>query len=184
MIDADGDGIDSNGYVSMTGGTVVINGPNSGRDSAMDHNGTFDMSGGTLIGTNTDGQMSEGIDAGTQASLYVTTQTEVAAGTMIHIETSDGDDVVTFEASKSFSVIVFSSPDLVAGDTYSRVLRWHRQRRRCRRPLRSRRLQRRRHSGWDSDRELASTEQTVDPEPRAPTARGSHVFTSPHWYVA
>ncbi len=119
VIDADGDGIDSNGYVSMTGGTVVINGPNSGRDSAMDHNGTFDMSGGTLIGTNTDGQMSEGIDAGTQASLYVTTQTEVAAGTMIHIETSDGDDVVTFEATKSFSVIVFSSPDLVAGDTYS-----------------------------------------------------------------
>ena len=119
VIDADGDGIDSNGYVSMTGGTVVINGPNSGRDSAMDHNGTFDMSGGTLIGTNTDGQMSEGIDAGSQASLYVTTGTEVAAGTMIHIETSDGDDVVTFEASKSFSVIVFSSPDLVAGETYN-----------------------------------------------------------------
>ncbi len=119
VIESDGDGIDSNGYVYMTGGTVIVNGPTSGRDSAVDHNGTFDMSGGTLIGTNTNGAMSEGIDEGSQASLYLTTQTDIAAGTMIHIETTDGDDVATFGASKSFSVIVFSSPGLVAGETYN-----------------------------------------------------------------
>jgi hypothetical protein len=118
VIDAYGDGIDSNGYVYMTGGTVIINGSTSTRDSALDHNGTFDMSGGTLIGTNVDGMMSEGIDAGTQASIYVTTGTVYPTGTVIHIESGDGDSVLTFEAGESFSVIVFSSPDLVVGETY------------------------------------------------------------------
>ena len=118
-INAGGDGIDSNGYVTMNGGTVTIDGPTSGRDCSVDFNGSFEMNGGTLIGTTIDGMTSEAIDAGSQASMYLTTDSIIAAGTLIHIETSDGEGVVTFEASNSFSVIVFSSPDLVAGQEYN-----------------------------------------------------------------
>ena len=46
---ADGDGIDSNGTVSMSGGTLVVFGPTSNRDGALDYDISFAMCGGTLI---------------------------------------------------------------------------------------------------------------------------------------
>ena len=120
VVDAIGDGIDSNGDVVMTGGTVVLSTATNGRDNAVDSNGTFEMLGGTLIGTNVDGRVSEGVEGtSTQGAIYLTTSSIYAAGTVIHFETTDGDGVLTFEASKEFSVVVFSSPDLVAGETYN-----------------------------------------------------------------
>ncbi|MEM9748073.1 MAG: hypothetical protein AAF945_15355, partial [Actinomycetota bacterium] len=73
----------------------------------------------TFIGTNVDGRNSEGIGTGsTQPSLYVTTGSTVVAGTLVHITDSDGEALVTFEPHNDFSVIVFSSPDLVEGESY------------------------------------------------------------------
>ena len=119
VIDSVGDGIDSNGDVVMTGGTVVISAATNGRDNAVDSNGTFEMLGGTLVGTNVDGRVSEGVEGtSTQGAVYLTTSSIYAAGTVVHFETTDGDGVLTFETGKDFSVVVFSSPDLVAGDTY------------------------------------------------------------------
>ena len=103
----------------MTGGTVVLSAATNGRDNAADSNGTFEMLGGTLIGTNVDGRVSEGVEGtSTQGAIYLTTRSIYAAGTVIHFETTDGDGVLTFAASKEFSVVVFSSPDLVPGETY------------------------------------------------------------------
>lgn len=116
---ADGDGIDSNGHVVMTGGVVAINGPTDTRNSAVDSNGTFEVSGGLLIGTNINGRNSEGVgDGSTQASLYLTSETVIEAGTVIHIQALDGTGVVTFLAGNEFDVIVFTSDDLEAGTEY------------------------------------------------------------------
>lgn len=115
-----GDGIDANGHIEMTGGTVVISGATDTRNSALDYSGgSFVMTGGTIIGTNVDGRNSEGVGAGSsQASLYITTGSTVAAGTVVHIENASGESLVTFEPANEYSVIVFSSPDLVAGEAY------------------------------------------------------------------
>ncbi|NNF11365.1 MAG: carbohydrate-binding domain-containing protein, partial [Acidimicrobiia bacterium] len=121
-IDAYGDGIDSNGYVVMTGGTVTIDGSTSSRDGALDHNGTFEMLGGVLVGTHIDGMTSEGINAGTQASIFVTTGGVIDGGTVIHVESSTGESLLTYETLNDFSVIVFSSPELVAGESYDLYL--------------------------------------------------------------
>ncbi len=115
-----GDGIDANGHVEMTGGVVAVSGPTDTRNSAVDYSGgTFVMTGGTFIGTNIDGRNSEGIGTGSsQASLYLTTGSTISAGTVVHIETPDGDGLVTFEPANDYSVIVFSSPDLSDGESY------------------------------------------------------------------
>lgn len=119
-LDEQGDGIDANGHVEMTGGTVVISGPTDTRNSALDYSGgSFVMTGGTIIGTNVDGRNSEGVGIGSsQASLYISTGSTMAAGTVVHIENADGQSLVTFEPANDYSVIVFSSPDLVAGEMY------------------------------------------------------------------
>ena len=115
-----GDGIDANGHVEMTGGVVTVSGPTDTRNSALDYSGgTFVLSGGTLIGTNVDGRNSEGVGAGsTQPSLYLTTGATVSAGTVVEIVSPEGDTLVTFEPANDYSVVVFSSLDLVEGDSY------------------------------------------------------------------
>lgn len=115
-----GDGIDANGHIKMTGGLVVVSGPTDTRNSAIDYSGgTFEMSGGIFIGTNINGRNSEGIGAGsTQASLYVTLGSVEEAGTLVHIQSGSGESLVTFEPGNEFDVVVFSSADLVTGETY------------------------------------------------------------------
>jgi Carbohydrate-binding domain-containing protein Cthe_2159 len=115
-----GDGIDANGHVVMTGGIVAVSGPTDTRNSAVDYSGgSFVMTGGLFIGTNVDGRNSEGIGSGSsQASLYITTGSTIPAGTVVHIEDAAGESLVTFEPINDYSVIVFSSPDLVDGETY------------------------------------------------------------------
>lgn len=48
-VDATGDGPDSDGSITMTGGTVIVNGPTDVGNGALDYDGTFKQSGGTLI---------------------------------------------------------------------------------------------------------------------------------------
>lgn len=45
---AEGDGIDSNGSITMTGGTVWVSGPVSGGDGAIDFETGMTMSGGSI----------------------------------------------------------------------------------------------------------------------------------------
>jgi len=40
------------------------------------------------------------------------------AGTLVHIETVDSNDVLTFRPSKTYQSVVFSSPLLVQGTDY------------------------------------------------------------------
>ncbi len=115
-----GDGIDANGHVEMTGGVVAVSGPTDTRNSAVDYSGgSFEVSGGLFIGTNINGRNSEGVGVGsTQASVYLTFGSVVEAGTLVHIQSTDGEHLVTFEPENAFDVVVFTSPDLVAGETY------------------------------------------------------------------
>ena len=74
---------------------------------------------GLLIGTNIDGRNSQGVGtSSTQASVYLTFDSVIDPGTLVHIQTTDGEGLVTFEPANEFDVVVFTSPDLVAGDAY------------------------------------------------------------------
>lgn len=48
-VNAGGDGLDSNGSINMTGGTVIVNGPTNSGNGALDYDGTFEISGGYLV---------------------------------------------------------------------------------------------------------------------------------------
>lgn len=115
-----GDGIDANGHVVMTGGVVTVSGPTDTRNSAVDYSGgSFVMTGGVLIGTNVDGRNSEGVGEGSsQASMYVTTGATIPGGTVVSIESPEGETLITFEPVNEYSVIVFSSPELAEGQSY------------------------------------------------------------------
>ena len=115
------DGIDSNGDMVMTGGTVIAVGittPEGGMDA---DEGTFYITGGILIalgGTNTSPSASKS----TQRSVIYSPSSSVSANQVLHIQDSSGNDLMTFTSPQSYSSggaeLLFSSPDLTTSTTY------------------------------------------------------------------
>jgi len=116
-VDALGDGIDINGTVTMTGGTVLVNGPTANNNGALDHAG-FKITGGFLVAAGSAGMAQAPDTTSTQYALAHTFAATQAAGTLVHIETTDGQEVLTFAPTKTFQSIVISSPELKNGGAY------------------------------------------------------------------
>jgi len=114
-----GDGLDSNGDVRISGGQIIVHGPQSNPEVGLDYNGTCVITGGTVIisGTNSNMIQAPGT-ASTQYSLKLILTSAKAAGTLFHIEDADGNSVVTFKPLRSYYSIVYSSPQLLKGTTY------------------------------------------------------------------
>ena len=116
VIHASGDGMDANGSLTISGGLVTIVGPTRGDTSILDYDTTAAISGGTFIGTGASGL---GQTFGDSEQAVVTLRLEEqAAGTEVSLQDSDGNVLISTVPDQSFSMIIFSSPDLNAGETY------------------------------------------------------------------
>jgi hypothetical protein len=118
VIDAAGDGLDINGPINMTGGVVIINGPTNNANGALDYLGTFTISGGFLIAAGSSGMAESPGTSSTQYSVMLNFSSSLPANTVIHIETEDGEEILTFVPTKTYQSIVFSSLELQKGETY------------------------------------------------------------------
>ncbi len=118
VIESGGDGMDINGSIEMTNGTVIVNGPIVRMNSAVDYDRTFKMTGGFLIAVGSSGMAQAPDDSSTQYALLLNLNTTQRAGTLIHIQGADGKAIVTFSPTKEYQSIAFSSPALVKGATY------------------------------------------------------------------
>jgi len=117
-INAYGDGIDINGAVEMSGGTLLVSGPIEQNNAALDYDGGFTMTGGLLIAAGSSGMaMAPGANSSQNSAAVFFTST-LPAGTLVHVQNSSGEEVFTFASAKDFQSIVFSSPLLVQGQTY------------------------------------------------------------------
>ncbi len=118
VVEAAGDGLDSNGSIEMTGGLVIVNGPISNMDGALDYDGTFTISGGELIAAGSAGMPYAPNDTSAQNSVLIVFDSLQTAGTLVHIAAADGTPLLTFAPSKDFQSLVYSAPELATGDTY------------------------------------------------------------------
>jgi hypothetical protein len=118
VVTAAGDGIDINGAITMTAGTVIVNGPTSNNNGALDFS-SFKMTGGFIIAVGSSGMAQALSTTSTQCSVLVNFQSSYSAGTLIRIQSSSGTDIVTFKTSKLFQSVVVCSPKLTQGTTYN-----------------------------------------------------------------
>lgn len=112
-VDADGDGLDSNGDIMMTGGTVIVCGPTSSADGALDsgdNNNTITVTGGTLIALGAVGMMET-----PETNYLAATNLNAAAGTLIVVTDEDGAVLCAFETPKQAQGIVFSADGMSDG---------------------------------------------------------------------
>jgi len=121
MIDvSNGDGLDSNGNIVMTGGTVVVHGPQSQPEVGIDFNGTFNISGGVLAVSGTNSNMTEGPNSSsTQYYVVAKSTAGVNASTLFHVQDSEGNGIITFKPVRKYYSMIFSSPILKNGSAYS-----------------------------------------------------------------
>lgn len=120
-VDAEGDGLDVNGAVTMTGGTVVIAGPTESMNGALDFDGDFTIDGGTLVATGAAG-MAMAPSGGAQAIIGVSYGETVAAGETVTVVDEDGSVLASYTSAKESQTLVLSTPGLVAGTSYDVVL--------------------------------------------------------------
>jgi hypothetical protein len=118
IVDANGDGIDANGPIVMTDGVVIVNGPTNDGNGPLDYLGAFNISGGYLVAVGSSGMAEAPSTTSTQYSVMYNYASPQAGGTMIHIETEAGQDVLTFVPTKEYQSVLLSSPELENGLTY------------------------------------------------------------------
>lgn len=118
-VDAGGDGLDSNGDMTISGGTVIINGPENSGNGALDGNNEIIVNGGLLIAAGSSGMAEAPGNSSAQHSVSAAFEQTYAAGTLVTLCTQDGSELISFAPSKSFSHIVISSPDIRDGETYT-----------------------------------------------------------------
>lgn len=118
VIEASGDGMDINGAIEMTGGVVIVNGPTESMNGAIDYNSGFNMTGGFLLAAGSSNMAQAPDESSSQYALLINFDSMLPAGTLVHIENSEGEDIFTFSPSKQYQSIAFSSPELENGVTY------------------------------------------------------------------
>lgn len=114
-VEAGGDGLDINGPIAMTGGVVLINGPTSDANGAVDYLGNFDISGGLLVAVGSAGMAQAPSSTSTQYSVLYNFQNQQAAGSLLHISSTSGEEIVTFLPTKAYQSVLVSTPAIQNG---------------------------------------------------------------------
>ncbi len=115
----DADGLDSNGDIYISGGTVFISVSNDGGNYAIDYGsengGVCEISGGRVLACGSSA-MAEGFDSSSPQG-FLMYYASGAAGTAVTLESADGYEIISEEIPCSFSSVVISTPELAVGDT-------------------------------------------------------------------
>lgn len=121
-INASGDGLDSNGSLIIEGGEIYVSGPTNGGNGAIDYgdNSSAWITGGTIAACGSTG-MEEGFGENNseQFSVLHNLGSEVSGGTEVVISDSSGNEILSYTPEKNWQSIVFSSPDIKDGETYT-----------------------------------------------------------------
>lgn len=118
-VDSDGDGLDSNGSIAMTDGTVIVSGPTNAGNGALDYDQSFEISGGFLIATGSSGMAMAPSEESTQNSILMTYPETQKAGTMVHLEDSKGNTIVSFAPNKDYQSVIINSPKLTKNSSFT-----------------------------------------------------------------
>ncbi|MBN1181427.1 MAG: carbohydrate-binding domain-containing protein [Bacteroidales bacterium] len=115
-----GDCIDSNGDLVISGGTILAHGPNSSPELGFDVNGSLTINGGIVAVSGPGSQMLETPSTSSlQYSVVIIFSSLQSANSITHIQDSDGNEIITFAPIRNYQTLHVSSPDFKNGETYT-----------------------------------------------------------------
>ncbi len=117
LVFADGDGLDSNGKIIINGGSLWIQGPEDGGNSALDYESGLEINGGILFASGSAG-MAVAPTGGSQCSVMINFESVLREETEVTVRDSEGTGILNHTPGRSWQSVIFSSPDLQKGNTY------------------------------------------------------------------
>lgn len=117
-INADGDGIDSNGTLTVTGGETYISGPETGANGALDYESGAQITGGTLVALGNSGMAMNFGEGSTQGSALITVD-YCKAGTEVSLKDEKGNVLAAYTGESGFNSVMVSCAEMVQGGTYT-----------------------------------------------------------------
>ena len=111
----EGDGIDSNGWLVINGGTVISEGCSFSMDAGIDSDMGIHINGGTVIAT---GNMLDHISESTQNYAVFTFADKLESGETVTLKDAEGNEVVSYAPENSFTYLIFSDEAMTDG-TYT-----------------------------------------------------------------
>ncbi len=100
-INAAADGTDSNGDTNFNGGIVIVSGPTTGANGSLDGDGTMYLNGGTVLGLSSRGMMEY------PSGCMMTSSVNASTGDLISVLDADGNLLITVQANKNVSDVIF-----------------------------------------------------------------------------
>ena len=116
-VNASGDGLDSNGALTINGGKVYVSGPTGDGNGTFDCDGVFTINGGVVLGTGSSGMLKTPTTDSKQNTISVSCTG--SAGDTVEVKGADGNTLVSAVAPKNFTNVMFSTPDITEGETYT-----------------------------------------------------------------
>ena len=116
---AGGDGLDSNGDLTINGGEVYVDGPSDNGNSAIDYGdkSSFYINGGTVVAVGSSGMAEDVSSDSKQQVAFVKLDSQVDAGDVI-LKDADGNEIISYTVQKKYDCVIISTADLQAGQTY------------------------------------------------------------------
>lgn len=117
---AGGDGLDSNGDLTINGGEVYIDGPSDNGNSAIDYGekSSFYINGGTVVAVGSSGMAEDVSSDSKQQVAFVKLDSQADAGD-VTLKDADGNEIISYTAQKKYDCVIISTADLKAGQTYT-----------------------------------------------------------------
>lgn len=120
-VNATGDGLDSNGPLTVTGGVTLVSGPTSSGNGPLDCDGSATITGGVVVATGSSGMAVGFSSAENQGAILYSFSTR-SGGTSIAVCDENGNVIVSFTPEKSYQSIAVSAPGIQSGSSYKIVV--------------------------------------------------------------
>ena len=117
VVNASGDGLDSNGSLTISGGETYVSGPTISGNGALDYNGTCTVTGGVLVAAGASGMAQAAGSCENQAGLMV----YVGSATTGEITVTDasGETLLRYTPEKQYECVFITAPGLQTGQSYT-----------------------------------------------------------------
>lgn len=116
-INSSGDGIDANGEINITDGYIIVDGPASGGNGAIDYDSGCKITGGFLLAVGYS-QMAQ-MPSEAAVNCVMIGFDQYIDDELINISDSNNKSIITFKGSKNFNNMVLCTSDFIIGETYT-----------------------------------------------------------------
>lgn len=118
IVNADGDGLDSNGNVVINGGEIVVMGPTNNNNAALDFDSQFEINGGTLMAFGSSGMLEAPTSANNGCCLVAAFETQ-AANSAFELSDLSGNTIMSYTPAKSYSSAIVYSKNITSSNQYT-----------------------------------------------------------------